>query len=584
MPRTLKGFKPCPPSRWARIVPSYRNPARRSGDSCRHHWWGLQGFFYRSDTQIRQNADVTATGRVLAAVMFTDIVDSTQIAEELGDRGWRTLVAAHHKIVRRNLKVFGGKELDTAGDGFFASFSDPGSAVRCACAMSDEMRGVGVGIRAGVHFGECEPADGKLSGITVVVGARVMSLAGAGEVLVTSTVAELTRGAGFGMTDRGTQSLKGVEQPWQVFAVTVVDGTPRPAPISDDEGALLRATASQDSDATSSRRWWLVAAVAIAVAIVVAGLAAWRVPSGGPMVPGPNTVAHISTGAGGFDVAVPLQSGGSPQTIAIGPGRVWVADVGSQTVQEVDVAQAKVVHVYGTPSPPTGLAYGPNELWVTYGFNSDPARRVDVLQAGKAGLAPADVKVPDGTDATDQNDGTVWFLASRNATVVQYVTTTGVSNPTPLAAQSGPSDVAAVSGGRSAWIAAGRKAAVYHVTGTGSQSRVETFATGGVVPSAITSSPDGTVWVAGQDADAVLSLAADGNSRLRLDLGSTCDAPTDVAATNDRVWVSCGGSQTVIALNPADGSILGSYPVDGAPVAVALDGQGQPWVVVAQVN
>ena len=136
----------------------------------------------------------SSSGRILAAVLFTDMVDSTAVAEELGDRRWKTLTKRHHTIVRRELKRFGGREIDTAGDGFFATFREPASAIACACAASEAVRELGVEIRAGVHFGECEQTGKKPSGITVVVGARIMALGGGGDVLVSSTVAELTRG------------------------------------------------------------------------------------------------------------------------------------------------------------------------------------------------------------------------------------------------------------------------------------------------------------------------------------------------------------------------------------------------------
>ncbi len=174
-------------------------------------------------------------GRTLAAVLFTDMVDSTAIAEELGDRRWKALVHEHHRIVRRAIKRFGGTEHDTAGDGFFASFKEPASAIACACEATEAVRALGVEIRAGIHFGECEHMGKKLGGITVVVGARIMSLGGAGDVLVSSTAAELSRGAGFGFADRGMHRLKGVEDEWHVFAATAVDGKPRPDPLDATE-------------------------------------------------------------------------------------------------------------------------------------------------------------------------------------------------------------------------------------------------------------------------------------------------------------------------------------------------------------
>jgi class 3 adenylate cyclase len=162
--------------------------------------------------------------RVLATVLFTDIVDSTARAAELGDSGWRELVQAHHGLVRRQLTRFRGTEIDTAGDGFFASFDGPARAIRCACAISEGVRDLGIEIRAGLHTGECERIDNKVGGIAVNIGARVASKAIAGEVLVSSTVKDLVAGSGIQFTERGVAELKGIPGEWRLFAVTDTTG------------------------------------------------------------------------------------------------------------------------------------------------------------------------------------------------------------------------------------------------------------------------------------------------------------------------------------------------------------------------
>jgi class 3 adenylate cyclase len=157
--------------------------------------------------------------RVLATVLFTDIVGSTARATTLGDSAWRELLARHHTLVRGELVRFRGEELDTAGDGFFAAFDGPGRAIECACAIRDSLRSLDLEIRAGVHTGECERVDGKLGGIAVPTGARIASLAEPGEVLVSSTVKDLVAGSGIEFQDRGTRELKGVPGEWRLFAV-----------------------------------------------------------------------------------------------------------------------------------------------------------------------------------------------------------------------------------------------------------------------------------------------------------------------------------------------------------------------------
>jgi class 3 adenylate cyclase len=157
--------------------------------------------------------------RVLATVLFTDIVDSTAKAAELGDARWRELVQSHHGLVRRQLVRHRGTEIDTAGDGFFASFDGPARAIRCACAISAGVRELGIEIRAGLHTGECERIDNKVGGIAVNIGARVAAEAGAGEVLVSSTVKDLVAGSGIAFRERGVAELKGVPGEWRLFAV-----------------------------------------------------------------------------------------------------------------------------------------------------------------------------------------------------------------------------------------------------------------------------------------------------------------------------------------------------------------------------
>jgi len=157
--------------------------------------------------------------RVLATVLFTDIVGSTEKAAALGDRRWRDLLDNHHATIRRNLARFRGHEVKTTGDGVLATFDGPARGVRCACAITDEIRPLGIEVRAGLHTGECETTDDDVGGIAVHIGARVAALAGAGEVLVSSTVKDLVAGSGLRFGDRGSQSLKGVPGEWHIYSV-----------------------------------------------------------------------------------------------------------------------------------------------------------------------------------------------------------------------------------------------------------------------------------------------------------------------------------------------------------------------------
>jgi len=156
---------------------------------------------------------------VLATVLFTDIVDSTRLASEMGDVRWRELLAEHFRVIRRHLDRYGGREIKTTGDGVLATFDGPARAVRCAIDIRDELRTLGIGVRAGLHSGEIELADQDVSGLAVHIGSRISALAGDGEVLVSSTVRDLVIGSELSFEDRGRHELKGVPGDWQVFAV-----------------------------------------------------------------------------------------------------------------------------------------------------------------------------------------------------------------------------------------------------------------------------------------------------------------------------------------------------------------------------
>jgi class 3 adenylate cyclase len=160
-----------------------------------------------------------ADDRVLATVLFTDIVDSTRRTAEMGDRDWHALLDAHDAVVRSQLSRFRGREVNTSGDGFLATFDGPQRAIRCAMAIRDAVQALGIQVRAGLHTGECEVRGDDIGGIGVHIGARVSVLAGPNEVLVSSTLRDLVIGSGLSFEDRGAHELKGVPGEWRLFAV-----------------------------------------------------------------------------------------------------------------------------------------------------------------------------------------------------------------------------------------------------------------------------------------------------------------------------------------------------------------------------
>ena len=166
-------------------------------------------------TGTRRGAQVD---RILATVLFADIVDSTRHLSELGDRRWREMLNQFYGMLRADLERFRGREIDTTGDGLFATFDGPARAIRCACAIRQTVDSLGIAIRAGLHTGECDVTGDKVSGIAVHMGARVCGAAAGNEVLVSSTVKDLVAGSGLRFAERGVHELKGIPDAWRLYA------------------------------------------------------------------------------------------------------------------------------------------------------------------------------------------------------------------------------------------------------------------------------------------------------------------------------------------------------------------------------
>jgi class 3 adenylate cyclase len=160
------------------------------------------------------------TDRILATLLFTDIVDSTSKAAAIGDTEWRALLERHNEFVREELVRFRGREVNTTGDGFLATFDGPARAIECALAARDQLKTLNIDIRAGVHTGEIEIMGDDIGGIGVHIGSRVSAFAGPGEVMVSRTVKDLVAGSGIEFEDRGSHRLKGVPEEWQLYSVS----------------------------------------------------------------------------------------------------------------------------------------------------------------------------------------------------------------------------------------------------------------------------------------------------------------------------------------------------------------------------
>jgi class 3 adenylate cyclase/streptogramin lyase len=271
------------------------------------------------------------SGRGLGAVLFTDIVGSTAIAAEMGNTRWGELVSRHHRIVRRLISRHGGNEIDTAGDGFFIAFERPADAIRCAVEATEAVRGLGIEIRAGVSFGELETVGRKPGGLVVNTAARVMSVAGSGEVLVPASVREIVPGAGFTFAEHGVHQLKGLDGEFRLFGVTGIDGREVVPPLEEEEAAQRR----REIFPAGGRRWASLVGVAASVLALI--VAAWLVWGGEEPKEVPRglreSVAKIDVETGRVDSTVFLGgAGGDPlerlsfidHPVAVGEGGVWL--------------------------------------------------------------------------------------------------------------------------------------------------------------------------------------------------------------------------------------------------------------------
>jgi YVTN family beta-propeller protein len=389
-----------------------------------------------------------ASRRVLATVLFTDIVDSSRIAGELGDRRWKTLLGRHHDAVRRELRRHGGRELDTAGDGFFASFDSQDAAIRCAGAVVESVQRLGIDVRAGIHAGQAEVLGSKLGGVAVHICARVMGLAGPAEVLVTSVIKDLVAGAGFAFADRGEHPLKGIEGSWHVWQVTSVE-RPLPPPLSPDEAARRRAVLEPPPP---PRRFVLVTIAGLLVVVVVlVGLAVFRRGSAAPAraaAPPTHLLLKLDPRTGRVLARIPIglpapQSDGLstiprlPHGVAVGEGSVWVTNENSDTVTRIDPVHDRVTATIRVRSP-DAIAVVPGAVWVS--GDGTPATWINPGDNGPVEIAlPAPLAEGLAVDA-DPDTGTAFFtgepctqcVANAPVTVAQLARSTEVLDTVSL--------------------------------------------------------------------------------------------------------------------------------------------------------
>jgi YVTN family beta-propeller protein len=523
--------------------------------------------------------------RYLTTVLFTDIVDSTRLASELGDRRWRDLLELHHELIRRELRRFGGREIDTAGDGFFAAFDAPARGVACALTIAEAMPELGIQVRAGMHTGEVEEADGKLRGIAVHIGARIGAVAGAGEVLASATVRDLVVGSGIDFEDRGTRELKGVPGEWHLYSSSQGARFREEFPISG--GAAGReAAAVRDTIRQRARRRRIAIAGAGVVTVVAAGAVVFAITRPPPSLASvdPNTAAVIDAASGRIlaEVAVgtrpdgitfgegaiwtantsdgtvsriapgtnaviqTIEVGAAPSGLATGFGSVWVANSGDRTVSRINAATNRVVQTITVGNGPTAVATGARAVWVTNIIDGtlsriDPARGT-VSGVFRVGASPAGVAA---------SDGGVWIANSDAGTVSRIDPVSGYTLAS-IGVGNGPRALAFAGG--AVWVANSLDGTVSRIDPA--SNRVTAIVQIGQGPNGMVGSPD-HLWVACADDRAVYRVDAATNASTRIAVGS---APQAVAIADDQLWFSArasaathrGGTLRVVASDPFD--------------------------------
>jgi streptogramin lyase len=510
-------------------------------------------------------------------VLFTDVVGSTELARELGDQRWSRLLAAQRRVVRAELKAHRGREVDTAGDGFFAIFEGPADAVRCAFSAVRKVQDLGLDIRAGIHFGEVEREGDHAHGIVVHTGARVMGQAGAAEVLITQTVKDLVAGARFGIAERGAFELKGVPGSWSLYDVLEVDDQPRPDPVEDATVASeRRQRASAGPPPVVRRRWVLpVAIVAVLALIGVAFVVARPEPA---RVPGPGTVARIDGDR--FDRPIPV--GSFPLAITEGEGRVWVMDRQSQIywVQESDDSTGS----RGTVGVPTNAATGAGAVWITAGFGTGAGAdgAVSRLDPSSGQITDA-FDTPIGSQAIAYGADSVWVADPTTATVTRYDPVSQEHQPIALPRSDPPARPDAIAfgelGGAAVWVGDALSSNLYRVDAGGAHE-IRTYTIGGP-PTAIAVGTD-AVWVASEHEDAIYALdPLTGSVRTSIDVGAQgCNGPASIAVNQDGVWVACAISRQVMRIDPSGGTVATSLMVAAVPIGLTTARDGSVWVAV----
>jgi YVTN family beta-propeller protein len=514
--------------------------------------------------------------RTLATVVFTDIAGSTELAARVGDQQWRRILERHHALVRADLRRFGGREVDTAGDGFFATFASPGPAIDFALTLAAEAPEIGVEIRAGVHVGEVELIGGKAGGLAVHIGARIAAQATPGVVLVSAVVRDLVPGSGLRFEDLGDTELKGAGR-WRLYRVQAAEAPAVAEGHSSDAERRADARIEQaQAEAARAAGWrgFLRSrtgrlAVLALVAVLVASASVVYLTRGPALLAGvpPDSVGRIDAAAGGVVATLPV--GSLPDGITFGAGSLWVTDTTNGTVSRIDPVTDTVIQTIQVGDSPSGVAYGHDAIWVANGGG----RTVSRIDPSTNQVVGAPITVGNDPSGIAANGQWVWVTNRLDGTLSRIdPSDDSVMAPVPV----GSTPVGVAEGAGALWVSdldAGEVLRIDPATGT-LTARVPV----GNGPSAIAASTD-AVWVVNSRDGTLSHIDPLTNRVTTFPVG---DEPTSVAVGGGPVWVAIASTSEIVRVDPASGQITRRISVVASPQSITMGG-ADPWFTARAV-
>jgi class 3 adenylate cyclase len=539
--------------------------------------------------------------RGLTTLLFTDIVNSTEVAVELGDRRWRSLQARHHAEVRRQLKRHGGHEVDTAGDGFFATFESPASGARCAFEIVKGVREIGLEVRAGLHFGEAELTGEKIGGIAVSTAQRVESLAGPGQVFATDTIVHLVAGSGLGFTDLGSRELKGVPGRWELFSLDTVDDQSIGPPPDGQQAAEYRLLASPVKEAPARRRMVLLAAPTVAVVLTAIVIFLIRrqseeqpqAPNAGPAVR--ETVAVLDERSGAVLLRPPVGNAAGPIVLTAPQGRAnqafaWIvagepANGGSlQQLQQLDQANGAITntipHLTSCISPPGCLAEADGRVWFLAprkpsnagsqgALNNVFAQGIDLTTAKRVAPIRVDLGFSMGEErGFAAGDGALWIGDTINGKI--YRLDLGTDRVRPYAIDGSVDDLAFGDG--YVWVVDALDNTITRIDPRSGRTKSAPLNQSATLNSIGVGG--GYLWITDDAGGEVWRVSVDLRSVRAITVGAR---PDDVVYAGGIVWVANYGDETVSKVDPGLAQETARYPIGIRPRALAV-ADGKVWV------